>query len=72
MNKKFVTVNKCTKEEGGLIIYIHSPKSLKKCYAEYLWKLKMNSITKSIDHSFTIDCLDQGNFYINIIMSNVN
>ncbi|KAK0077486.1 hypothetical protein PV325_003912 [Microctonus aethiopoides] len=59
VNNKFVTVNKCTKEEGGLIIYIHSPKSLEKFYAEYLWKLKMNLITKSIDHSFTIKCLDQ-------------
>ncbi|KAK0167972.1 hypothetical protein PV327_001818 [Microctonus hyperodae] len=59
VNKKFVTIKKCTEEEGGLIIYIHSPKSLEKYYAEYLWKLKMNLITKSIDHCFTIDCLDQ-------------
>ncbi|XP_011301343.1 uncharacterized protein [Fopius arisanus] len=54
--QEFITIEKCG--TGGYTIYIHSPSSATRQYVNFLWTTVLNQKTRTIDHSFVIDAID--------------
>lgn len=61
---KYGTLEKNSKEGGGVIIFIHSPKKPKQSIAEYLWQLQFHPKLRSVNHIFSISNINDGNYFL--------
>ncbi|XP_020279509.1 uncharacterized protein LOC109852617 [Pseudomyrmex gracilis] len=52
-SKKYATTEQ-NKENGGVLVYMHSPADTKKHYVTFHWTLKFVKLTWHIEHFFTI------------------
>ncbi|XP_011162362.1 uncharacterized protein LOC105197600 isoform X2 [Solenopsis invicta] len=58
--KKYSSVEQCTGENGGILVYMHSPLDTEKNYIIFNWTMKFLDLTWRIEHFFTVKSTDIG------------
>jgi len=58
--KKYSRIERCTEENGGILIYIHSPANTDENYVIFQWTMKFLDLSWRIEHFFTVKSTDIG------------
>lgn len=61
--KKYARIEQYTEENGGVLVYICSPKDTRKNYVTFQWTLKFLDITWHIENFFVVKTTDTGKVY---------
>lgn len=69
-SKKYVNIELCTEDNGGILVHAHSPMDTKKIYVIFYWRLKFLDLTWHIEHYFTVQSTEIGK-QMTIILLNI-
>ncbi|XP_011703072.1 PREDICTED: uncharacterized protein LOC105459079 [Wasmannia auropunctata] len=58
--KKYASTELCTQENGGILVYIHSPIDTEKSYVIFQWTMTFLDLTWQIEHFFTVKSTNTG------------
>ncbi|XP_077275174.1 uncharacterized protein LOC143904395 [Temnothorax americanus] len=58
--KKYSSVERCTRDDGGILVRMHSPVNTDKTYVMCQWTMKFLDLTWRIEHFFTMRSTDIG------------